>query len=66
MKVELVDVLRAITSVMPCEKCPYPCQARENSSQANCDRRWYEILSSLPQTSRDVWLNEMTRRMERG
>ena len=38
------DVLKAITHIMPCDRCPCPCDAKTNSSQANCDRHWFEIL----------------------
>lgn len=41
------NILKAITHVMPCDKCPYPCKAKRNSSQANCDRHWFEMLSKV-------------------
>lgn len=40
-------ILKAISETMSCEKCPYPCNAKERSSQANCVIRWSEILSQI-------------------
>lgn len=40
-------VLKAITATMTCDKCPYPCKAKENSSLSNCMMRWSEILSKI-------------------
>ena len=40
-------ILKAISETMTCDKCPYPCDARENSSQANCVLRWSKILSMI-------------------
>ena len=40
-------VLKAISETMTCDKCPYPCKAKENSSKANCVMRWSEILSKI-------------------
>lgn len=45
--IEFIKVLQAISDTMPCDKCPYPCDAKWKSSQANCDRRWFEILSAI-------------------
>lgn len=41
------NVLKAISETMTCDKCPYPCNAREKSSKANCAMRWSEILSEI-------------------
>ena len=40
-------ILKAISETMTCDKCPYPCRAMANSSQANCVARWAEILSEI-------------------
>lgn len=40
-------ILKAISETMTCDKCPYPCQAKENSSQANCVAQWAEMLSKI-------------------
>ena len=40
-------ILKAISETMSCEKCPYPCVARENSSAANCMIQWSKILESI-------------------
>lgn len=40
-------VLKAISETMTCVKCPYPCKAKEQSSQANCVTNWSEILSKI-------------------
>lgn len=40
-------ILKAISETMPCDKCPYPCKAREKSSQANCVMHWCETLSKI-------------------
>ena len=40
-------ILKAISETMTCNKCPYPCNAKENSSQANCVIHWSEILSKI-------------------
>ena len=44
---KMAPVINAITSCMPCPICPYPCKAKNDSSKANCSRRWYEILHFL-------------------
>ena len=41
------EILKAITFNMPCDRCPCPCEAKWNSSQANCDRHWFEMLKSF-------------------
>ena len=38
------NILKAITHNIPCDKCPFPCEAKWNSSQANCDKHWFEML----------------------
>ena len=53
--VRLANVIKAITKVMPCSECPYPCMAKEHSSQANCDRHWYEILQAAMCTTTSNW-----------
>lgn len=40
-------ILKAISETMQCDKCPYPCRAMANSSQANCVAHWAEILSKI-------------------
>lgn len=47
----LARIISAITAVMPCEKCPYPCEKKGQSSQYNCNRHWFEVLSecSIPE-----------------
>ena len=40
-------ILNAISDTMSCAKCPCPCEARENSSKANCVLQWSEILSKI-------------------
>ena len=40
----MAKIIRAITGIMPCACCPYPCKAKENSSRSNCVRQWYKIL----------------------
>lgn len=40
-------ILKAISETMQCDKCPYPCKAKENSSQANCVMHWSGILSNI-------------------
>ena len=40
-------ILKAISETMVCDKCPYPCNAKENSSKANCMRQWSEILTKV-------------------
>lgn len=40
-------ILKAISETMTCDKCPYPCRAKENSSQANCVAQWADILSKI-------------------
>lgn len=44
-------ILKAITHNMSCDKCPYPCKAKEHSSQANCDKHWFEMLKLFSQVS---------------
>ena len=41
------NVLNAIVNTMTCDKCPYPCEAKENSSFANCAINWSKILSKI-------------------
>lgn len=40
-------ILNAICETMTCDKCPYPCRARENSSKSNCVLHWSEILQRI-------------------
>ena len=40
-------VLNAISQTMTCDKCSYPCVAKEKSSQANCVSQWAKILSCI-------------------
>lgn len=40
-------ILKAISETMTCDKCPYPCIAKTNSSQANCVAHWAEVLSKI-------------------
>ena len=42
-------ILKAITHSISCDQCPCPCNARDNSSQANCDKHWFEMLQSFSQ-----------------
>lgn len=44
---EEARIIKAISETMPCGKCPYPCKAKEKSSQANCVRHWGDILSHI-------------------
>ena len=46
MEIE-AKILKAISETMVCEKCPYPCLARENSSHANCVSHWAETMSKI-------------------
>ena len=41
---KMAPIIKAITDCMPCTNCPYPCQAKDNSSRANCVARWYHVL----------------------
>lgn len=40
-------ILNAICTTMQCDKCPYPCKAKQHSSMANCVAHWSELLSKL-------------------
>lgn len=40
-------ILNAICTTMQCDKCPYPCKAKQQSSMANCVAHWSELLSEL-------------------
>lgn len=44
---DVADLIKAITHTMTCNKCPCSCKAREKSSQANCDRHWFEMLTDV-------------------
>lgn len=47
MKTDMAKIINSITAVMPCESCPYPCEATCNSSRANCNRHWFSILYNM-------------------
>lgn len=40
-------ILNAISKTMTCDKCPYPCEAKEQSSRANCVMHWSNVLSKI-------------------
>ena len=44
---DVAKVIMAITSVMECRICPYPCEQKQDSSLYNCNHHWYEILMSV-------------------
>ena len=44
-----------LASVMRCEDCEYPCEARENSSQANCERHMEELLQEKKVSVSSQW-----------
>ena len=44
---DVAKVIMAITSVMECSKCPYPCDRKQGSSLYNCNNHWYDILKSV-------------------
>lgn len=33
-----------LAATVPCEKCAYPCEAKENSSRANCERHMEKLI----------------------
>lgn len=33
-----------LANIVSCEDCPYPCNARERSSQANCEEHMSKLL----------------------
>ncbi len=41
---ELERTAQAIALCMPCQLCPDPCKAKENSSMANCVHQWMKIM----------------------
>lgn len=49
-------LINAISKVMTCEVCPYPCTSKENSSMRNCQYNWYKILSNV---STEPWVHEV-------
>lgn len=59
-----INILKSISETMTCDKCPYPCKAKEHSSMANCVAQWAKILSQIdPRTDWQevrfgVWRNE--------
>lgn len=40
-------IIKAISETMTCNKCPYPCKAKSNSSMYNCVKQWCYILSKI-------------------
>ena len=54
MKTDMAKIINSITAVMPCESCPYPCDAGVNSSRANCNRHWFSILSNMNMKPLDI------------
>ena len=54
MKTDMAKIINAITAVMLCESCPYPCEAGVNSSRANCNRQWFSILSNMNMEPLDI------------
>ena len=61
---KLSKIIHAITSVMPCDHCPYPCKANVNSSLANCDGHWYEMLTAVAKEPRAIVIHEIMDFME--
>ena len=47
MNVDMTTIIFAVANVMSCDRCPYPCKAKEHSSPANCFYHWYDILASM-------------------
>lgn len=45
MKYNKAKIISAITSVISCEECPYPCYQKGHASTYTCQRHWYEMLS---------------------
>lgn len=56
---DFAKVLKAIAHQVPCDKCPYPCEKKYIASQASCDRHWYEMLSSVKDTTWDEILYKL-------
>ena len=50
---EEAKILKAITHSISCDKCPNPCKVREQSSQYNCDRHWFDMLKLFSRVSWD-------------
>ena len=48
-----------LASIMRCEDCEYPCIARENSSQANCERHMEKLLKENKIAIRVVWYKDV-------
>lgn len=46
-KDKVAAVISAISQTMTCDKCPFPCEAKEYSSYRNCNRNWWETLHEL-------------------
>lgn len=44
---DVAELVKAITHTMTCDKCPSPCKAKEQSSQANCDSHWFDLLTDV-------------------
>jgi hypothetical protein len=57
-----------LSEVMRCEDCEYPCVARENSSQANCERHMRELLKDGKVSITVSWRKyiEIKRRLDGG
>ena len=46
-KYNMQKVLEAITKVMPCDLCPYPCSKPHAANQYSCDKKWEDILKNM-------------------
>ena len=44
-----------LSRVMRCEECEYPCQAKENSSYANCETHMKKLLEEGKVGIKIVW-----------
>ena len=48
-----------LSHVMRCEECEYPCQAKEQSSYANCESHMKKLLEEGKVGIKIVWRKEI-------
>ncbi len=46
-KYNIQKVIEAITKVMSCDLCPYPCSKPHLANQYSCDKKWEDVLRNI-------------------
>ena len=55
-----------LSEILRCEDCEFPCEAKEHSSQANCERHMRELLRDGKISITIVWHKDITLKRKDG